>query len=98
MPGDLNSHFFSIELLKEEERRADRLAKRNNCKIILPLTFHLDMQEKAGESEQFDFDSNSKTARRDNRVVSMHHGWTTKKVSDVRFKDTHHSLFGASNY
>ena len=49
----------------------------------------IDMQEKAGESNQFDFDSNARTARTDNKVVTMHHGWTTKKVSEVRFRDTH---------
>ena len=56
------------------------------------------MQEKAGESSQFDFDSNARTARTDNKVVTMHQGWTTKKVSEVRFRDSHHQLFGSSNY
>lgn len=32
--------------------------------------------------------------RSDNKIVPMYHGWTTKQVSDVRFRDTHGNLFG----
>ena len=35
MPGETNSHFYTPELLKEEERRANRQSLRNNCNHII---------------------------------------------------------------
>ena len=40
-----------------------------------------------------DFYLNDNTARKDEVVVTMHHGWTSKKVSEERFKNTHDALF-----
>ena len=90
-PGDYGSHFYSPEILKQEQKKAERLTLRNNCNLKPSSSYLcLDLQEKAGESAQIDFSSSSRTARKDNKVVEMHHGWTAKKISDVRFRDTHH--------
>lgn len=68
---------------------------RNNCKL-LPSVFgmhNIDLQDKAGPSSQLDFYTNERTVRNDSKIVAMHHGWTSKKVSEVRFRDTHRQLF-----
>jgi hypothetical protein len=58
----------------------------------------VDLQDKAGESEQIEVATNDRTSRKDPRIVEMHHGWTTKKVSEMRFRDTHKQVFGGTNY
>ncbi len=62
------------------------------------MRFITDLQEKGGQSEQIQITINDKTARKDPNIVEMHHGWTTKKVSEVRFRDTHSQVFGGTNY
>jgi hypothetical protein len=98
LPGDEEaSYFYTPELLRQEERRAQKVAIRNNCKIIGFKRF-IDLQEKAGESEEIEVAMNERTARKDPKVVEMHHGWTSKKLSENRFRDTHHQVFGGTNY
>ncbi len=60
---------------------------------IYHINLFIDLKEKGGPSSQIDFYTNELTARKDSRVVAMHHGWTSKKVSEMRFRDTHHQLF-----
>jgi hypothetical protein len=69
LPGDEEaSYFYTPELLRQEERRAQKVAIRNNCKII-ELKIIIDLQEKAGESEQIEVAMNERTARKDPNVV-----------------------------
>ncbi|CDW82218.1 UNKNOWN [Stylonychia lemnae] len=83
VPGDQGSLFYSQKILRQQERSMQRLEKRNEY-----------LKEKAGQSCQIDFYNNDKIIRNDSQTVQMFHGWKSKQISNIRFKNTQESLFG----
>eukprot|EP00347_Sterkiella_histriomuscorum_P012829 403367067 len=83
VPGDKGSIFYSQKLLRDEQRAQKRLEKRTDY-----------LKDKTGQSSQINFYSNDNNQRHDQKEVPMFHGWTQKKISEVRFRNTQDNLFG----
>jgi|LauGreDrversion4_2_1035121.scaffolds.fasta_scaffold654363_1 hypothetical protein len=97
-----SSELICLETMDRTSTRL-RFFKRKTSRLIGELKdifvtvifsdSYIDLRDKAGQSSQMDFYLNDTTARDDKTVVTMHHGWTSKKVSEQRFKNTHDALF-----
>ena len=51
------------------------------------------LKEYSGVSEQINTLKNQDIVRKDNNIVDIFQAWKSKKVSSIRFKNTHESIF-----
>ena len=83
---------ISIQMPLSKKKLKDVQIQSQDPNVKFRINF-VDLREKKGQSQQIHFYSNDKNARTDSKAIPMFHGWTNKRVSDMRFKDTHNKLF-----